>query len=91
MKITKTFTAGDIITIAVILVLLLFGCSKVPQSGHECRWTTCPYKGVQPSEYVHAVLKYVGNDDSFDYQLDILHLKYPKAEYDELEEKMLTP
>lgn len=51
---------------------------------HTCKWDKCPYKGVTPDNYGKSVAAYLGNNESEAYSLDILHLYYPLAEYDEL-------
>jgi len=52
---------------------------------HTCKWVKCPFKGVTPDNYGKAVAAYVGNNESDAYSLDMLHLYYPAAEYEELQ------
>jgi hypothetical protein len=49
----------------------------------------CPYKGIKKPEYSHAVKVYT-QSTVFDeaYKIDMLHLKYPNLEYDDLLTKL---
>ncbi|MES2382436.1 MAG: hypothetical protein V4538_15420 [Bacteroidota bacterium] len=71
----------------IILSVLFSACKKVDiqPTGHQCKWHLCPYKGITPANYGKAVSNYVGNSESVGYSLDILHLNFPNAEYEELE------
>jgi len=70
------------IIIAIILATL--------NRQHECRWALCPYKGIKYQCYREAVLEYIDPKyDSTDaYYIDILHLKYPSLDTDELHDKL---
>lgn len=58
--------------------------------GHACRWNLCPYKGVRKPEWERAVTRYVGEDAAGTdaWCIDVLHLEYPKDEYDDLEARL---
>jgi len=71
----------------IFLIVLLTSCTKT-NLGHECRWKLCPYKGITKDMWDQKVYDYVGERGTDAYLIDILHLKYPKDEYDELEDKL---
>lgn len=72
----------------IILLLLVMSCFK-PVLPHECNFGMCPYKGIKKPEYSHAVKVYT-QSTVFDeaYKIDMLHLKYPNLEYDDLLTKL---
>ena len=72
----------------IILLIMVLSCSK-PILKHECRFDMCPYKGIKKPEYSHAVKVYTQSmvfDEA--YKIDMLHLKYPNLEYDDLLTKL---
>ena len=77
--------------IVLLLVVVLTSCGKSiinPAYGHLCRWKLCPYKGITKDMWDQKVYEYVGERHTDAYHIDILHLKYPKDDYDELEDKL---
>lgn len=68
----------------ILLIIILLSCSK--PDGHMCKWRLCPYKGIQPIDY-QRVAQYYNEGYEESYQMDMLHLRYPDEEYDELEER----
>lgn len=80
--------------IFLILVIIFTSCDKGyinPAYGHTCRWDNCPYKNVTKDEWDTKVYEQVGERGTDAYHIDILHLKYPKDDYDELEDKLFKP
>lgn len=52
---------------------------------HTCKWKLCPYKGIDQSQFAKSVAAYTGLKEGDAYSIDMLHLYYPQAEYEELE------
>jgi hypothetical protein len=52
---------------------------------HTCKWKLCPYKGITQDNFGKSVAAYVGKSEGDGFSLDMLHLYYPAAEYEELE------
>lgn len=76
--------------IVLILVIIFTSCNKTivnPVYGHTCKWN-CPYKGINKHMWNNKVYEVVGERDTDAYLIDILHLKYPQDDYDELEYKL---
>jgi len=46
----------------------------------------CPYKGIYHNQWSERVTEYVGDIGTDAWHLDMLHLQYPKKEYEELEQ-----
>lgn len=79
--------------IFLILVIIFTSCDKGyinPAYGHICRWDNCPYKGITKNMWDEKVYEQVGERDTDAYHIDILHLKYPQDDYDELESKLFN-
>lgn len=72
--------------ILILVVITLASCSKV-NTGHACRWKTCPFKGdvvfTSGCGYCEQ-----GTDC---WILDSLHFVSPSLEYDQLEYKLFSP
>lgn len=60
--------------------------------GHTCKWDKCPYKGIHVRDWDKAVTGYVGEDSRMTdaWCIDMLHLEFPKDEYDKLEERLFN-
>lgn len=86
----KNNTDYTILLLAIIFIIAaLCSCKKQDTNqGHQCRWNLCPYKGVTPDKNGKAVRQYTGTDGGDSYSIDILHLEYPQANYDELEQML---
>jgi hypothetical protein len=61
-------------------------------TGHTCKWKLCPYEGIFPAQYKQAVIDYSECEEGSDcFCIDMLHLQYPAAEYDQLDSMLFTP
>lgn len=70
-------------------------CQRVPKQGetkcfqhkqqHACIWKICPYKGICFNHSSHAVTAYVGSVGTDAYRIDMLHIKYPTLDADQLD------
>ena len=81
----KSLTTIFICITAIALILFCFTEDK-----HECKWHSCPYKGITPDQWKQSVINYIGNENEGTdaYYIDMLHLEFPELEYDELETKL---
>lgn len=66
-----------------ILFILMF-LGSYANSGHQCRWPLCPYKGVAIANSSMAVADYVGDNCTDAYTIDMLHMQYPALDADQL-------
>jgi hypothetical protein len=56
-----------------------------PPVKHECKWALCPYKGIYPNQWREAVINFKDQEEGTDaFHLDMLHLEFPHADYEEL-------
>lgn len=76
----------------IILIAALCSCEKVTNDNqHSCKWELCPYEGITKAEYNQAVIDYSECEEGSDcFNIDILHLKYPSAEYDQLDSMLFS-
>lgn len=52
---------------------------------HQCRWELCPYKCVTQAQAPAAVATYTGQMCTDAYYIDMLHIKYPTLDADQLD------
>ena len=99
MKKSKDYTLHLIFSIIAFCVIGEYACHKsientetAPAAKHACKWELCPYKGITPNQWNQAVRDYTQCEEATDaYLIDILHLEYPMAEYEELDSMLFSP
>lgn len=81
----KSLTTIFLCLTAIALILFCLTEDK-----HECKWKSCPYKGITPDKWKQSVIKYIGegSEGTDGYLIDMLHLQYPLDEYEQLEDKL---
>jgi len=52
---------------------------------HQCRWPLCPYRGIDTAKASKVVANYVGKAGIDAYYIDMLHIKYPTLDADQLD------
>jgi hypothetical protein len=57
----------------------------IHSKAHACRWDLCPYKGVTLMQSKKAVSAYTGETGTDAYRIDMLHIKYPALDADQLD------
>jgi hypothetical protein len=91
----ESYKANGLIVICLSLFILCFAsCKKISTKEielHKCRWTLCPYKNITPYQYKECVIEYTGEEGTDSYCIDMLHLMFPKDEYEQLEERLFEP
>lgn len=85
------WTKLNTLALLMIIGLLAFKATTAPATGHKCKWDLCPYKGIQEAQYRTAVTNYVGEKLTDAWCIDMLHLEFPDAEYEELENRLFNP
>jgi hypothetical protein len=70
----------------ILLVFLICIIIYDRKDAHTCKWRLCPYKGIYHNQWSERVTEYVGDIGTDAWHLDMLHLQYPKKEYEELEQ-----
>lgn len=92
----KDYTLA-VIALVVLIAVLASSCTRTEykrtqlQSNvlHSCKWATCPYHMIKPSDY-RKIVEYVGNEGTDAYYIDSLHLAYPTYEYEQLDSMLFT-
>lgn len=81
-----------LVSFVALVLMFCFADNFSPfQPGHECPFEHCPYKGVPEADWKEAVNEYSECEEGTDcYIVDILHLQYPKCDYDVLEVMIFT-
>lgn len=65
---------------------------KLSQPRHECGYDLCPYKGLREYQWSDSVASYTQCDKFTDaWCIDMLHLKYPDEDYEQLEDRLFNP
>jgi hypothetical protein len=57
---------------------------------HVCRWDLCPYKGITMQQASNAVMEYTGEACTEAYIIDMLHIKYPTLDTDQLDSLLIA-
>lgn len=85
------------IAFVIIIAVLASSCTRnnynktqlQSNALHSCKWATCPYHSIKPSDY-RKIVEYVGSEGTDAYYIDSLHLAYPTYEYEQLDSMLLT-
>jgi hypothetical protein len=77
----KYLSLGSLLAMAVFVAFMTMN----NKPGHTCRWALCPYKGVTRAQAHDAVSNYVGETLTDAYKIDMLHIKYPTLDADQLD------
>jgi hypothetical protein len=57
---------------------------------HTCRWELCPYKEITIKQAPESVAQYVGVACTEAYIIDMLHIKYPALDADQLDSLLVA-
>lgn len=77
----KYLSIGSLLAMAVFIAFMTM--NNKPR--HTCRWALCPYKGITQSQAHEAVSNYTGEVLTDAYKIDILHIRYPTLDADQLD------
>ncbi len=67
----------------LFIISIVFGLTGTNK--HTCRWELCPYKGIIQAKVETAVATYTGQMCTDAYYIDMLHIKYPTLDADQLD------
>lgn len=68
----KSLTTMFLCLTAIVLIVYCMTENK-----HECKWQSCPYKGITRDQWKQSVIKY-HNEGTDSFYIDMKHLEFKK-------------
>jgi len=69
------------IGLVLLLAILAASCERKSINTHHCRWSLCPYQGIDTAKAKQVVANYIGEAGVEGYYIALLHIQYPEANY----------